>query len=40
MIADFMLGVIILVLIILCAGDPDLLDAIIKYVMSLSGGCK
>ena len=38
--ADFMLGLIILALIVLCVGDPDLLDAIVKYVMSLSGGCK
>ena len=38
--ADVMLWLLILVLIILCVGEPDLLDAITKYVISLSGGCK
>ena len=29
-------GIMIVLLIILCVGDPDLLDALIGYVQSLS----
>lgn len=36
-IGDFGFFIMITVLIIFCSGDPDLLDAIIKYVLSLSG---
>lgn len=28
------------ILVILCAGDPDLLDALTHYVMQLKTGCK
>ena len=29
-------GIFIIIMIILCIGEPDLLDAIIEYVQSLS----
>lgn len=36
---DFILLICIVVLVILCAGEPDLLDAITNYV-ELKGTCK
>jgi len=33
---DFMFWTAVIILTILCAGDPDLLDALVQYVQSLS----
>lgn len=37
--SDFMLILGAVTIIILCAGSPDLLDALTQYVMSLSKVC-